>query len=178
MTQEERERGGLARAVRAIVMWLVVVLVAAGIGFGAGYFVRDKEARDVEQTLAKDKQELAAQINSLEKKVLEAEKSQLERTLARVKMQASLEAVLQSLTEALAEVDQRNFGRAKQKIEAAKGALAAAGGLPAAVRDAIGAQLSEISAGIDALDVSVREKIATLAKQLEAGQVPGGKSEK
>jgi hypothetical protein len=80
--------------------------------------------------------------------------------------------VLQSLTEALAEVDQRNFGRAKQKIEAAKGALTAAGSTPAAVRDAIGAQLNEITAGIDTFDVNVREKIATLAKDLEEGRAP------
>lgn len=173
MSSEEREgRGGLGRAVRSIVNWVVVVIVAAGVGFGAGYFVRDKEARALEETLAKRKEELASQICALEKQVLEAEKLQLERTLVRVRMQASLEEVLQSLTTALAEVDERNFGRAKQKIEAAKGALAATGGTPAAVRDAIGAQLSEITAGIDTLDVNVREKIATLAKDLEEGGVP------
>ena len=172
MTQEERERGGLARAVRSIVIWVVVVIVAAGIGFGTGYFVRDKEARVLEETLAKRKEELASQICAREKQVLEAEKSQLERTLVRARMHASLEEVLQSLTIALAEVDQRNFGRAKQKIEAAKGALAAAGGTPAAVRDAIGTQLNEIMRGIDTLDVNVREKIATLAKDLEEGRAP------
>jgi hypothetical protein len=172
MTHEDRERGGLARAVRAIVIWIVVVIVAVGIGFGTGYFVRDKEARALAETLAKDKQESTAQINSLEKQVLEAEKSQLERTLVRVRMQAGLEEVLQSLTKALAEIDQRNFGRAKQKIEAAKGALTAAGSTPAAVRDAIGAQLNEITAGIDTLDVNVREKITTLAKDLEEGRAP------
>jgi uncharacterized protein YbcI len=172
MTQEERERGGLARAVRTIVIWVVVLIVAVGVGFGTGYFFRDKEARGLEETSAKKKEELTAQIGSLEKQVLEAEKSQLERTLVRVRMQASLEEVLQSLTKALAEVDERNFGRAKQRIEAAKGALSAATGTPPAVRDAIGAQLNEITAGIDTLDVTVREKIATLAKELEEGRAP------
>lgn len=172
MTHEDRERGGLARAVRAIVIWIVVVIVAVGIGFGTGYFVRDKEARALEETLAKDKQESTARINSLEKQVLEAEKSQLERTLVRVRMQAGLEEVLQSLTKALAEIDQRNFGRAKQKIEAAKGALGAATGTPAGVREALSAQLNEITAGIDSLDVTVRDKIATLAKDLEEGRTP------
>lgn len=43
----------------------------------------------------------------------EAEKSQLERTVVRVKIHASLEEVLQSLTKAFAEVDQRDFGRAE-----------------------------------------------------------------
>lgn len=172
MTHEDRERGGLARAVRAIFIWIVVVIVAVGIGFGTGYFVRDREARALEETLAKRKEELASQICTLQKQLLEAEKSQLERTLVRVRMQAGLEEVLQSLTKALAEVDQRNFGRAKQKIEAAKGALGAATGTPAAVRNAIGAQLNEITAGIDTLDVNVREKIARLAKDLEEGRVP------
>ena len=172
MTHEDRERGGLARTVRAIFIWIVVVIVAVGIGFGTGYFVRDREARALEETLAKRKEELASQICALEKQLLEAEKSQLERTLVRVKMQAGLEEVLQSLTKALAEVDERNFGRAKQKIEAARGALGVATGTPAAVRDAIGAQLNEITAGIDTLDVNVREKIATLAKDLEEGRIP------
>lgn len=178
MTQEERGSGGLAGAVRTIVIWIVIVIVGAGIGFGTGYFFRDKEARELQDAVAKEKEELVARVNALEKQVLEAEKTQLERTLARVRMQASLEAVLEDLTEALAEVDQRNFGRAKQKIEAAKGALGAATGTPASVRDAVGAQLNEIATGIDSLDVNVREKIATLAKSLEEGQLPGSKPEK
>ncbi len=171
MTQEERERGGLARAVRAIVMWLVVVLVAAGIGFGIGYVLRDKDAKELGQRLAQQETELTAKITALEKQVLEAEKSQLERALARAKLKAGLDEVLESLTEAQAEVDQRNFGRALQKIEAAKGAIAAAPGTPEAVRKAVLAALAQIKGDLERFDVKAREKIKALAEDLEKGEV-------
>ena len=177
MTNEEREhRGGLGRAIRSIVIWLVVVIVAAGVGFGAGYFLRDKEARGLEQFSAEEKAEMQKQIASLEKQVLEAEKSQLERALARAKLKAGLEEVLDSLTGALTEVEQRNFGRASQKIEAAKGALSAAPNTDESVQKAIMARLDTILTGLKNLDIKVREEIASLAKELEAGPLPGSKS--
>ncbi|MFQ5960040.1 MAG: hypothetical protein ACE5MG_01500 [Candidatus Methylomirabilales bacterium] len=177
MTNEEREhRGGLGKAIRSIVIWLVVVIVAAGVGFGAGYFLRDKEARGLEQFSAEEKAEMQAQITSLEKQVLEAEKSQLERALARAKLKAGLDEVLDSLTGALTEVEQRNFGRATQKIEAAKGALSAAPNTPETVQTAIMARLDKILAGLKNLDIKAREEIASLAKELEEGPLPGSKS--
>lgn len=177
MTNEEREgRGGLGKALRSIVIWLVVVIVAAGAGFGAGYFLRDKEGRELEQFSAQERTEMQAQIASLEKQVLEAEKSQLERALARAKLKAGLDEVLDSLTGALSEVDQRNFGKATQKIEAAKGALSAAPNTPEAVRKAVLAKLDQILTGLKNLDVKVREQIVSLAKELEEGPPPGSTS--
>ena len=177
MANEEREeRGGLVKAVRSIVIWVVVVLVTAGAGFGAGYFFRDKEAKELGQLSSQEKEEMAAKISSLEIRILEAQKSQLERALARAKLKAGLNEVLDSLIEALAEVEQRNFGRATQKIEAAKGAIAGAPNTPDAVRQAVTAKLDEILAGLKNLDVKIREKIASLAKDLEQGPVPGTKS--
>lgn len=178
MASEEREeRGGLGKALRTIVIWIVVVIVAAGAGFGTGYFLRDKEAKDLEQFSAEEKAKMEAQVTSLEKQVLEAEKSQLERALARAKLQAGLDEVLDSVTGALTEVEQRNFGRATQKIEAAKGALSAAPNTPEAVQKAIMARLDTILAGLKNLDIKVREQIASLAKELEEGPLPGSKSQ-
>jgi hypothetical protein len=178
MVNEEREeRGRLGKALRSIVIWIVVVVVVAGLGFGAGYFVRDKDVRGLDQRVAQEKEEMQAQIIALEKKVLEAEKSQLQQALARAKLKAGLDEVLESLTEAQAEVEQRNFGRAMQKVEGAKGAMKAAPNTPDAIRKAVSARLDEIMAGLKNLDVKVREQIAGLAKELEHGPVPGSKSQ-
>jgi hypothetical protein len=178
MANEEREeRGRLGKALRSIVIWIVVVVVAAGVGFGAGYFIRDKDVRGLDQRVAKEKEEMQAQIIALEKKVLEAEKSQLQQALARAKLKAGLDEVLESLTEAQAEVEQRNFGRAMQKVEGAKGAMKAAPNTPDAIRKAVSARLDEIMTGLKNLDVKVREQIASLAKELEQGPVPGSKSQ-
>ncbi len=177
MTNEERAaRGGLGRVFRSIVIWIVVIVIAVGAGFGTGYFLRDKEARELGQLSAKQTEEMKAKITLLEKQVLEAEKSQLERALARARLKAGLEDVLESLTRASAEIEERNFGRAMQKIEAAKGALSEASGATPPVRDAIGAKLDEIKAGLDQLDIKVREKIIALAKSLEEGPIPGSES--
>ncbi|MEE8228699.1 MAG: hypothetical protein V3R69_02390 [candidate division NC10 bacterium] len=178
MTDEEREqRSGLGKTLRSVAIWAVVIVITAGGGFGAGYFLRDREVKDLHQLLGKQKEEIAAKITTLEKQVLEAQKSQLERALARAQMKAGLNEVLESLTVALAEVEQRNFGRAMQKIEAAKGALTAASGATASLREAVGAKLDEIRTGLKNLDVKVRERISDLAKALEEGPIPGSKSQ-
>lgn len=177
MTNEERaERGGLGKIFRSIGIWAMVIIVAVGAGFGVGYFLRNQELQELQQRVTKQQQEMTAQVSALEKQVLEAQKSQLERALGRARLKAGLEEVLDSLTKALAEVEERNFGRAMQKIEAAKGALSEASGASASVRDAIGAKLEEIKAGLNQLDVKVREKIMSLAKALEEGPVPGSAS--
>lgn len=177
MTNEERAgRGRLGGAIRAVAVWFVVIVVAVGAGFGTGYFLRNQEVQDLQQRLAKQQQETTAQVSALEKQVLEAQKSQLERALGRARLKAGLEEVLDALTKALAEVEERNFGRATQKIEAAKGALSEASGATASVRDAIDAKLDEIKAGLNQLDVKVREKIISLAKALEEGPVPGSEA--
>lgn len=173
MTEERtEERRGLGRILRLIAIWIVVIIIAVGGGFGTGYFLRDKEVRDLQQRLTNQKEEMAAEINSLKVQVLEAQKSQLEQALARAKIRGGLEAVLDSLTEALAEVEQRNFGRALQKIEAARGALDAAGSTNASFRNAVGAKLNEIRAGLEQLDVKTGEQISSLVKDLEKGEVP------
>ena len=173
MTEERtEERRGLGRFFRLIAIWFVVIIIAAGGGFGTGYFLRDKEVKEMEQLLATQREEMTARINVLEKEVLQAQKTQLEQALARAKLRGGLEAVLDSLTETLAEVDQRNFGRALQKIGAARGALDAAGGTNAAFRKAVAATLDEIRAGLEQFDVKTGERISSLIKDLEKGAAP------
>lgn len=166
------ERGGLSKTLRNVTIGIVVVFAATVAGFGLGYFIRDKKVRELEQLMAGQKEQLA----SMEKKVLEAQKSQLERALARAKLNIGFEELLGSLAAAQAEVEQRNFGRAIQKIAAAKGALTAVSNTPGPVSEAVGATLDEIKAGLEHLDVKVRDQISSLAKDLEAGTLPGGSS--
>jgi len=150
----------------------VVVFATMVAGFGVGYYFNDKKVQELEQLLAGQREQLA----SVEKRVLEAQKTQLERALARAKSRTDFEQIVDSLAAAQAEVEQRNFGRAIQKIAAAKGAFTAVGDTPAAVREAVGAKLDEIKAGLEQLDVKVRDQISSLAKDLEAGTLPGASS--
>ncbi|MGH7352135.1 MAG: hypothetical protein ACREJJ_07125 [Candidatus Methylomirabilales bacterium] len=162
----------MSKALRNVTIGIVVVFAATVAGFGLGYFIRDKKVQELEQLVAGQKE----QLTSMEKKVLEAQKSQLERALARAKLNIGFEELLGSLAAAQAEVEQKNFGRAIQKIAAVKGALTAVGDTPAAVREAVGAKLDEIRAGLEQLDVKVRDQISSLAKDLEAGTLPAASS--
>ena len=171
------ERTGLKTTVRNVAVGAVVVMVALATGFGIGYFQREHKVEELRQLAAGQKEESTARIRTLEKEVLEVQKSQLERALARAKLKADFDAVVDSLAVAAAEVEQRNFGRAAQKIGAAKGALNAAVGASAGVRDGVSAKLDEIKAGLDQLDVKVRDQITSLAKDLEAGQPPGASAQ-
>jgi hypothetical protein len=166
------ERGGLGKAFRSVAIGAVVVFAGLVAGFGVGYYFRDKKVQELELSVAGQKEQLA----SMEKKVLEAQKSQLERALARAKLNIGVEELLGSLASAQAEVEQKNFGRAIQKIAAAKGALTAASNTPAPVSEAVGAKLDEIKAGLERLDVKVRDQISSLAKDLEAGTLPAASS--
>lgn len=163
---------GLSKALRNVAIGIVIVFAATVAGFGLGYFIRDKKVQELEQLVAGQKEQLA----SMEKKVLEAQKSQLERALARAKLNIGFEELLGSLAAAQAEVEQRNFGRAIQKIAAAKGALTAVGNTPGPVSEAVGAKLDEIKAGLEHLDVKVRDQISSLARDLEAGTLPAASS--
>lgn len=167
------ERGGFGKALRNVAIGGVVVFAAMVAGFGVGYYFRDKKVQELEQLVTAQKEQMA----SMDKKVLEAQKTHLERALARAKLRADFELMIDSLGAAAAEVEQRNFGRALQKIAAAKGAFTAVGDTPAAVREAVGAKLDEIKTGLDKLDVKVREHISSLAKHLEEGTLPGGSSQ-
>ena len=166
------ERGGLSKTMRNVAIVGVVVFAALVAGFGVGYYFRDKKVQELEQLMAGQKEHVA----SMERKVWEAQKTQLERALARAKSRTDFEQIVDSLAAAQAEVEQRNFGRAIQKIAAAKGAFTAVGDTPAAVREAVGAKLDEIKAGLEQLDVKVRDQISSLAKDLEAGTLPGASS--
>jgi hypothetical protein len=166
------ERGGLGKTFRSVAIGAVVVFAGLVAGFGVGYYFRDKKVQELEQLMAGQKEQVA----SMERKVWEAQKTQLERALARAKLNIGFEEMVGSLAEAQAEVEQRNFGRAMQKIAAAKGALTAVGNTPGPVREAVGATLDEIKAGLEHLDVKVRDQISSLAKDLEAGTLPGASS--
>ena len=173
MTEERtEERRGLGRIFRLIAIWIVVIIIAVAGGFGTGYFLRDKEVREMQELLTTQREEMTARINALEKEVLQAQKSQLEQALVRARLRGGLEAVLDSLTGALAEVDQKNFGRALQKIGAARGALDAETTTNAAFRKAVAATLDEIRAGLEQFDVKTGERISSLIKDLEKGVAP------
>jgi hypothetical protein len=162
----------LSKALRSVAISIVVVFAGMVAGFGVGYYFRDKKVQELELLMADHK----GQLTSMEMKVLEAQKSQLERALARAKLNIGLEELMGSLAAAQAEVEQRNFGRAMQKIAAAKGALTALSNMPAPVSEAVGAKLDEIKAGLEHLDVKVGDQISSLARDIEAGTVPGASS--
>ena len=172
---EERSEGkkGVGKILRSFAIWLLVVIIAVAGGFATGYFLRYKETQELRQLLAEQKATTTLQVTSLEKQVLEAQKTQLEKALARAKLIAGLTEVLESLTAASAEVEQGNFGRARQKIDAAKGALNGADGISLSVREVLGAKLNEITAGLQQLDPKVGKRIEILAQELESGQILG-----
>jgi hypothetical protein len=170
-------RAGLMTAVRNVAVGVVVAIVALAAGFGIGYFQRDKKVQELRQLVAGQKERFTAQVRTLEKQALEAQRSHLERALARAKLKADLDLVVESLAAAAAEVEQRNFGRALRKVGAAKGALTAAAGTSPAIRDALGAQLDEITKGLEQQDASIRDQMISLAKDLEAGKPPGAASQ-
>lgn len=165
-----------SKTLRNVAMGAVAIIVALAAGFGTGYFSQDRRVQELTQLMANQKETMTAQITALEKQVLEAQKTQLERALARAKLKADLDEVLGLLAAAAVEVEQRNFGLALQKIGAAKGALTA-GGTPVAIRESVGTKLDEIRAGLEQLDVKVREQIITLGKELEEGALPVGSSQ-
>ncbi len=174
MTEERtEERKSVGRVLRSVAIWVLVIVIAVAAGFGVGYFLRYKDFQELQQLLADQRAEMRAQITSLEKQLLEAQKSQLEQALARAKLRAGMDQVLESVTAALAEVEQKNFGRARLKIEAARAALNAAVGVTLSVREAVGDRLEEITGDLEQLDIKARERIATLAQDLEKGRVPG-----
>src|SRR3972149_5749901 len=86
------ERGGVRKAFRGVAIGAVVVFAGLVAGFGVGYYFRDKKVQELELLVAGQKEQLA----SMEKKVLEAQKSQLERALARAKVELGVEGLLGS----------------------------------------------------------------------------------
>src|SRR3972149_10272245 len=90
------ERGGLSKAFRGVAIGAVVVFAGLVAGFGVGYYFRDKKVQELEQLVAGQKEQLA----SMEKKVLEAQKSQLERGLGRGEVNQRVEEKLGSLAAA------------------------------------------------------------------------------
>lgn len=169
----DEERAGVGRTLRRVGIWVVVVLVAVAAGFGGGYFLRFKTVQDQQQQWAAEKAKMTAHISDLEKEVLQAQKSFLEQALARARLRAGMDEILEAVTHALAQVEKKNFGRALLQIEAAQGALAAA---PPSVRETVGTKLGEIKAGLEQLDVKVEEQMAALARDLEDGVVSGATS--
>lgn len=174
MTNEER--AGVGRTLRRAAIWVVVGLVAVAAGFGGGYFLGFKAVQDQQHQWAAEKAQMTAQISALEKEVLQAQKSFLEQALARARLRAGMDEVLEAVTAALAQVERKNFGRALLQIEAAQGALAAAGGAPPSVRQTVGTKLGEIKAGLEHLDIKVKERMTALARDLEDGVVSEGTS--
>lgn len=166
-------RKGVGRILRLLALWVLLIVVAAAGGIWTAYVVREVEVRQLQQRLAKQKEDMTAQIHSLEKQILQGRISQLEEALARAKLQSGLEAVLDSLTEVMAHVEQRNFGRAIQKIDETKRVLDAAGGATATLREALVAKLDEIQVELEQLGIKVVDQIASLAKDLEKGMMPG-----
>ncbi|MFQ5656478.1 MAG: hypothetical protein ACE5G5_02980 [Candidatus Methylomirabilales bacterium] len=169
MTNEERPSVG--RTLRGGAIWIGVVVLAMAAGFGGGYFLGFKVVQDRQQKWAAERAEMMAQISSLEKEVLQAQKSFLEQALARARLRAGMDEVLEGLTAALAEVEKKNFGRAMIQIGAAQSALASATGAPPSVRETVRTRLGEIRTGLEQLDTRVQEQMTALARDLENGVV-------
>lgn len=129
--------------------------------------------QDQQHQWAAEKAEMTTRITDLEKEVLQAQKSFLEQALARARLRAGMDEILEAVTAALAQVEHKNFGRALLQIEAAQGALAAA---PPSVRETVGNKLGEIKAGLEQLDIKVKEQMTALAQDLEDGVVSRGTS--
>jgi Tfp pilus assembly protein PilO len=158
---------------------LLVVVFVAGLGFAGGWYFAYQRAnagrqalidsqQSTERQLADLKTETAAEIATLEKQVLEAQKAELERALERAKRRLAVDEVLESLAAASVDVEARNFGRAVQKID--QTALDLESMAPSTdVRRELEGLLKEIRSGLEQLDPSVAERITGLARDLEQG---------
>ena len=169
--QRQYTRPSLGSRLSTVANWSLVFLVAVVAAFGTGYFLQEREVLDLRQQLAEQKATAASQVVALEHRVLEAEKTQLERELERATMSVTLHRVLAPLPVALAEVERKNFGNAMERITAARRALESPG-ISAAVREVATAKLdaivAEMTAEIGQLqEAGFRERIAVSAQALE-----------
>ena len=169
--QRQYTRPSLGSRLRTVANWSLLFLVAVVAAFGTGYFLQEREVLDLRQQLAEQKATAASQVVTLERRVLEAEKTQLERELERATMSVMLHRVLAPLPVALAEVERKNFGNAMERITAARRALESPG-ISAAVREVATAKLdaivAEMTAEIGQLqEAGFRERIAVSAQALE-----------
>ena len=169
--QRQYTRPSLGSRLSTVANWSLVFLVAVVAAFGTGYFLQEREVLDLRQQLAEQKAAAASQVVALEHRVLEAEKTQLERELERATMSVTLHRVLAPLPVALAEVERKNFGNAMERITAARRALESPG-ISAAVREVATAKLdaivAEMTAEIGLLQqAGFRERIAVSAQALE-----------
>ena len=156
---------------RTVAMWSLVFLVAVVAAFGTGYFLQEREVLDLRQRLVEQRAEAASEVAALERRVLEAEKTQLEQELERATMSLTLSRVLAPLPVALAEVERKNFGNAMERIGAARQALQSPEISPA-VREVAGAKLdaivSEMRAEIGQLQqAGFADRIAVNAEGLQ-----------
>ncbi|MBU22551.1 MAG: hypothetical protein CL476_05540 [Acidobacteria bacterium] len=129
---------------RAVALWSLVFLVVVAAAFGTGYFLQEREILDLRHQLVAVKADAASDIATLERRVLEAEKTQLEHALERASLNLTLNRVLAPLPLALADVEQRNFGHAMERIATARRALDAPG-ISQAVREVAGGRLDAIT---------------------------------
>ena len=143
-TSPQPSRSSFASRLRTFFVWTLMFMVTVVAAFGAGYFLKEREVFDLRQRLVEQRAEAEAQVAALEKQVLEAEKTQLEKALERATLKMSLNDVLAPLPVALAEMERKNFGNAVERIEAAQRALAGPG-ISAALREVAAARLDAIS---------------------------------
>ncbi len=169
--QRQYTRPSLGSRLRTVANWSFVFLVAVVAAFGTGYFLQEREVLDLRQQLVEHKASAAAEVVALERRVLEAEKTQLEHELERATMSLTLHRVLAPLPVALAEVERKNFGNAMERITAARRALESPG-INAAVREVATAKLEAIVAEMTVeigllLQAGFQERIAVSAQALE-----------
>lgn len=170
-TDPQPSRSSFASRLRTFFIWTLMFMVALVAAFGAGYFLKEREVFDLRQRLVEQKAEAEAQVAALEKRALEAEKTQLEQALERATVKMSLNDVLAPLPIALAEMERKNFGSAIERINAAKRALEGPG-INAAVREVAAARLDaisdEIMSEIGQLGgVKMKARFSTSAEALE-----------
>ena len=170
-TDPQRPQSGFASALRTLAIWTLVFMVAIVAAFGAGYFLKEREMLDLRQQLVEQRAEAAAEVAVLNRRVVEAEKTQLEQDLKRATLQINLSKVLAPLPVALAELERKNFGNAMERIATARRALEAPG-IGDAVREVASARLDALSNDIVAelarlASAEMKNRIATGAEALE-----------
>jgi hypothetical protein len=164
-------RPSFGARLRRVATWALVFLVAVAAAFGTGYLLQEREILDLRHQLVTVKADAASDIATLERRVLEAEKTQLEHALERASLNLTLNRVLAPLPLALADVEQRNFGHAMERIATARRALDAPG-ISQAVREVAGARLDaiaqEITTGLRQLQqAGIGNRLAVSAHALE-----------
>lgn len=138
--------------------YVLIVVLGICVGLAGGYFWEHQKVREME-----------SQVKSLTTEMEKASQASRE-ALAKAEAQEELFKLRILTAEARADVMERNFGRASERIDTIEGSLdkafAPLGDQGIEARDNIRMSLENIKEGLQKLDVKVKAKIEDLAKTL------------